>query len=515
MTPSPVSRRTFLGTSVKLGAGAGVAALGLGAELDLGASAGAWASTGSTELIGQPATPLTIRHFVSRPDLTPPGVTVTSAPGRPSHPGYIFLSPRAVAGTSQPASTQGLMIIDVKGDLIWWRPMTAANAAAFNFRVQTYQGRPVLTWYQGTVGFSYGVAGAGVIADSTYRTIATTGAAGGLGTDLHEFLITPEDTALVTAYESVNGGKLLISHAQEVSIGSHVELLWDWPSYPAVSPALSYTGPTGDYFHINSVDLWPGSARDVLISSRNTSAIYLVSRQTKGVLWRLGGKASTFAMGPGTQFNFQHDARPLADGTGLSLFDDASGGTTEKRSWGKVINMSFGRKRATIRHEYTHPTLPFDAGSQGNMQLLPTGGHFVGWGSVPYFTLFGPSGKAVQGPVLLDGCLPAGTQNYRAFMYDWTGSPPVSEFALVVRSSGSGSFNAYTSWNGSTQVASYEIAGGSAGVPLKRLAGPVGKGGSFEATIPFHAPGASDFQASAYDAQGHLLGRTGIVGISH
>jgi Arylsulfotransferase (ASST) len=507
MSPSPVSRRRFLGTSLKLGAGAGVAALGLGAT-----EAGAWAAP-EAEGLALPAAPLTIHRFASRPDLTPPGVTVVSAPGRPSHPAYIFLAPRAVVGTGQPATSQGLMIIDLNGNLIYWRQMSIPTASAFNFRVQTYRGRPVLTWYQGTVGFSYGIAGQGVIADSTYAPIASSAAAGGLGTDLHEFLITPEDTALVTAYQSVNGGKLLISHAQEVTIASKPELVWDWPSYPVVSPALSYTGPTGDYFHINSIDLWPGSARNVLVSSRNTSAVYLVSRKTKGLLWRLGGKASSFHQGPGTAFSYQHDARPLADGSGLSLFDDASGGYTEKRSWGKVISLS-GAPRATLRHEYTHPTLPFDAGSQGNLQLLPTGGHFVGWGAIPYFTLFGPSGSAVNAPVLLDGRLPPGTQNYRAFLYDWTGTPPVSEFALVVRSGGSGNFIAYASWNGATEVAHYEITGGSAGVPLKPLAGPIAKT-TFEATIPFHAPGASDFQASAYNASGHLLGRTGIVGISN
>ena len=49
----------------------------------------------------------------------------------------------------------------------------------------------------------------------------------------------------------------MVGHAHE-DVATN-DLLFDWPCYPAVSPELSYSGQTGDYFHGNSIDLWPGS----------------------------------------------------------------------------------------------------------------------------------------------------------------------------------------------------------------------------------------------------------------
>ncbi len=493
-----LTRRQLLGSSLTFGVGA-VGLTGIGPE--------AWASP-SLDAVAPPAAPEPVQTFVSRPDLRPPGVEISAVRNLPGRPARIFLAPR-VAGSGQPVSSQGLMIMDLSGNLVWWRQMSALNAYPFNFRVQTYRGKSVLTWYQGHVPYSYGIAGTGMIADDTYTEIASAHARNG-GTDLHEFLITPQDTALVTAYEQ--DGKLTIGHAQEVAIGGSNELLWDWACYPAVPPSLSYTGRTGDYFHINSVDLWPGPARDLLISSRNTSAAYLVSRRTKKIIWRLGGKASSFAMRPGTKFSYQHDVRALADGSGVSLFDDASGGVPEKQSWGKVITLETGPARATLRHQYRHTTSAIDTGSQGNCQLLPTGGHFVGWGANPYFSLYGPSGPSIQAPLLLDGRLPDGFQNYRAFMFDWTGRPPLRELVAVVHTGDAhGKFYAYTSWNGATQVSYYEVSAGTASSQLKTVSGPV-PSRTFETVIPFTANGATDFQVRAYTAKGHLLGHTPIVG---
>jgi hypothetical protein len=510
---SPLSRRQFLGSSLTVGAGA--VALGL-----TGAGADVLAPS-TADALAPPAAPKRTQSFVSRPDLTPPGMVVSAAPGVPARPSRIFTAPFSIL-PGLPAASQGLMIADLNGNLVWWKPMPLLSAKPFNFRVQTFQGRSVLTWYQGLLVSAptvpgggmpgrYGGQGMGVICDDTYSQITTVHAKG-WGTDLHEFLITPEDTALVTAYET--DGNLVIGHAQEVGIGGSNELIWDWKSYPAVRTPQSYAGSAGDYFHINSVDLWPGAARNVLISSRNTSAVYLISRSTKRIIWRLGGKSSSFAGGTGTRFSYQHDARPLADGSGVSLFDDASSGVPEAQSWGKVITLDQKTMRASLRHEFAHSTAFVRAGNSGNCQLLPTGGHVVGWGAGPYISLFGPSGDAVEAPMLLDARLPDGYQSYRSFMFDWTGRPPVSELVAVVRNAGAtGHFNAYVSWNGATQVAYYEVSAGRSASALKTVTGPVVSSG-FETAIAVAAAGATDFQVSAFTTKGQLLGRTRVVGVS-
>ena len=51
-----------------------------------------------------------------------------------------------------------------------------------------------------------------------------------------------------------------------------------------------------DYLHVNSVqELGDGN---LLIGGRNTSAVYKVDRRTAAVTWSLGGKHSSFKMGP-------------------------------------------------------------------------------------------------------------------------------------------------------------------------------------------------------------------------
>ena len=161
------------------------------------------------------------------------------------------------------------MILDTLGELVWFKPLPGPDEVPFNFRVQTYKGKPTLTWFQGAVIDAHG-EGQYVLADNTYQPIGQV-LSTGYPCDLHEFIITPDDTALHTAYDDNSlqrgGTPVFIGHAQEVDIATN-ELLFDWASYPGVGLDASYTQPAPgyyDYFHINSIDLWPGPDRDLLI----------------------------------------------------------------------------------------------------------------------------------------------------------------------------------------------------------------------------------------------------------
>ena len=57
-----------------------------------------------------------------------------------------------------------------------------------------------------------------------------------------------------------------------------------------------------------------------LISDRDTWAAYEIDLASGRVLWTLGGKHSTFKMGKGAQFAFQHDIQLHPDGT-LTVLD--------------------------------------------------------------------------------------------------------------------------------------------------------------------------------------------------
>ena len=141
--------------------------------------------------------------------------------------------------------------------------------------------------------------------------------------------------------------------------------------------------PVYDDVHANAIEL----DRDghLLVSARNTSAIYKVDRSTGDILWRLGGKKSDFKMGAGATFGLQHDPRRQADGT-LTVFDDGTAGPSR----GIVLNVDEVAMTATLVKEYPHPHGKF-AMSQGNVQILPNGNVFVGWGSTGTASEFTPT----------------------------------------------------------------------------------------------------------------------------
>ena len=213
-----------------------------------------------------------------------------------------------------------------------------------NFRTALYKGEPVLTWWQGRAARGLGI-GFHVIVDSTYREVARLPAGAGRQSDLHEFMLTPRGTAIVTSYEvrtmnlsrvgGPSSGKVIGGIVQEIAIPS-ARVLFEWRSldHVAIDEAYNaYNGHAYDCFHINSVDV--DADGNLLVSARNTWAVYKLDSETGRVIWRLGGKRSDFQMGPGTRFAWQHDARHHEEGRLISIFDNSAappGGTAVPRA---------------------------------------------------------------------------------------------------------------------------------------------------------------------------------------
>jgi hypothetical protein len=120
---------------------------------------------------------------------------------RATAPGYVFVSPKKEPGASGP-SEDAPLIVDNGGEPIWFHPLQGDDEKdAFNFEVQTYKGEAVLTWWEGLhTGFGQGEY---VLMDHSYREIKRVRAGNGYEGDHHEFLITPQDTALITIYSKV------------------------------------------------------------------------------------------------------------------------------------------------------------------------------------------------------------------------------------------------------------------------------------------------------------------------
>ena len=108
--------------------------------------------------------------------------------------GDFFVSPFS----NQTTYANGPEILDQDGNVVWFKPVPQGQEAA-DFRTQTYKGQPVLTWWQGT-GLGGLAQGTDYIYNDHYQQIATVQAGNGLSADGHEFLITPQNTALILAY---------------------------------------------------------------------------------------------------------------------------------------------------------------------------------------------------------------------------------------------------------------------------------------------------------------------------
>jgi hypothetical protein len=417
------------------------------------------------------------RGYVSRPDLKPPAIEV-SVPAAGTARGSIFLAPfeiTAASGTPPPVpaseSHSGPLVVDNQGEPQWFLPL--ATKTAMDFRMQKFRGRPVVTWYQGTVLGPYG--GEFVVFDPTYHQVARVRAGNGRHGDLHEFLLTSKGTALITIYNEVTAdltsiggardGRLVTGIVQEVDVASG-DVLFEWRSREHIGLTESFmteVTPAGnvDYFHLNSI----GVDRDghLLLSARHTSAIYKVNRRTGKVIWRLGGKRSDFAVDPDASFSFQHDVRRHRDGT-LTIFDN-NGSLPGSGTASRAIRIALDtkRRRASLVREY----VPIDARNgwaMGNAQLLEDGGIFVGWGTDGSFSEFGPNGR-----VRYDARFADESVTYRAFRCSWV-ARPTGRPALAVVPNGGGTVTAYASWNGATEVAAWSVVTGQSPDRLRQVA---------------------------------------------
>jgi hypothetical protein len=253
-----------------------------------------------------------------------------------------------------------------------------------------------------------------------------------------------------------------------------------------------------DYFHVNSIEI--DHDGNLLVSARNTHTIYKISRRTGRILWRLGGKRSDFTLGRDVRFAWQHDARRRPDGA-LTLFDNSAGPQVRKQSRGLVLRLNMKRMHASVIRSFVHRP-PIVSVDQANMQRLPGGNYFIGWGHEPRFTEFGP-----RGTILFDGRFGRGrVDSYRAYRLPWIGRPRQHALAAAVRGR-----DVYVSWNGATEVVSWQLLRGPSKTELRPVR-DVAKTG-FETRIPLGTDSAGWIAVRALDRRERALGRSTAVNL--
>ncbi len=450
--------------------------------------------------------PQDVQHYISAPGLTPSTVHITTPPQSGATPGDLFLAPY------QGESSPGPMIAEQDGALVWFHPLPRGWEAT-NLQVQQYQGKPVLTWWQGrilAVGFGQGED---VIYNTSYQPVATIRAGNGYHADLHVIKLTPEGTAWIDAFDpiylnlsaahGVRDGVLSDSIIEEIDVRTGL-VMWEWHALGHIALGESKNPDPDspypwDYIHINSAD--PGSDGDVLLSARNSWTLYDVNIRSGAFRWRLGDQHSSFALGPGTRFYWQHDAEFQPGGL-ISVFDNGSDPPEEKQSRGLLLRPDLADHTVTLAAQYTNPSKTLLASSQGNMLSLPEGNWMLGYGGLPNFTEFNSAGE-----VLLDGTLGKYVQNFRTYLAPWT-ARPLTPPSVAVASTAGGALTVAASWNGATEVASWRVLGGSSAASLAPVASAARTG--FQTSIAV-TPAPAYVAVQALDAAGEAIGTSPAI----
>lgn len=393
---------------------------------------------------------------------------------------YMFLSSPAGDQKATPfiIDTEDLSL--VYGDPRW--------PSVNNPRIQEYKGLPYFTFWEGDDFSGHGL-GHCLLYDSSYQQVYNVSTKMiNTKMDSHECQLTDDGTALVTAYEKIPydmtnaagghgppDGQLLDSIFEEIDIATgDLKFLWRASHHFDINETTvgwgpgDYGAPTEDvgwdFFHINS--LQKTKQGDYLVSGRRVKILTLISGKDGSVIWQLGGYNNQFfdlSGGRATDFGYQHTARFLNDElTELTLFDNhdldpgkASPGCPEGCSRGLHLRLNYddpANFTAEVVHEYYHP-MAIASWAMGGYQKLPNGNVLISWGTTPVITEYTEDGDIVFDAQLGPWWAMQGNQMpvYRAWSMNWTAYPTWKPDIAA------GNGYAYISWNGATEVDSWDI----------------------------------------------------------
>lgn len=477
-------------------------------------------------------------HFVSRPDIKAPRWRINVHDEKSVAPGYWFLAPYEDLNQEGHGSPWvGPYIYDRNGDLIWSGIPDFKRFNVFDFHVSQVDGQDMLT-------LLYPHDHQGYVLDNSYNTYRTIDVSDNGAVNMHEFNVVENGTRALVL--SNNFGTPSEDASREIGFNNGVcaasfegfqELtsqnsssMFRWSAehhislkestYREASIEEMCEGKDGnwDILHLNALDKFPDG--DYLLSSRHTDTLYKISHQDGQIVWRLGGIQSDFHMGS-AKFSRQHHARVRDQNDThiiISLFDNARGtGPRElnhpsnSESRGLLLALRthpLDERRVDILSQFSHPYGGF-TDSRGSHDILPNGNHFICWTDNSLW-----SEHHADGRIIMEATFNLGANSYRIYKHPWVGQPtsPPDVYARGVSSRmGNGTSvqtAAYVSWNGATEVASWNLYKSDREGNVKELLGSARKQG-FETAITYDGY-ASYVVVEARDRDGHPLGRSKV-----
>lgn len=305
--------------------------------------------------------------------------------------------------------------------------------------------------------------------DTNYNQIATYWAANGYGVDEHELQVLADGTYLLVALgtETVDMSRYLVGANTAASVTEQViqeftpagELIFQWRAWDHFDVRdqqqfINILGTGFDFTHINAIDI--DTDGHILISSRNTSEITKINRDTGEIIWRLGGAHNQFKFlnDPLNGTRNQHAVRMVTTNH-YTMFDN---GNLHSPSVSRGVEyvLDTTNMTATIVWQYPKATTPsLFSFYMGDVQRLPNGNTLIDWavGNLPKLTEVRPDGSKAFEMNWADQW-----EAYRVWRCPWQGSalkpytivePYPDNITLI--------FNQF----GDTNVAYYRIYGGT------------------------------------------------------
>ncbi len=320
-----------------------------------------------------------------------------------------------------------------------------------------------------------------------YQPIGSYWAVNGYGVDEHELQVLADGTYLFVALagQTVDMSRYVVGGNTAAWVTEQViqeftpagELIFQWRAWDHLDVRdqqqfINILGNNFDFPHMNAIDI--DTDGNILLSSRNTSEVTKINRDTGEIIWRFGGLHNqfTFVNDPLNGARNQHAFRVVATND-YTLFDN---GNLHSPSMSRAVEYRLDPTNMTATLVWQYPNPPSSSiysFYMGNAQRLPNGNTLIDWavGNLPKLTEVRPDGSKAFEMNWADGW-----EAYRTWRCPWQGS--ATQPYLLVESYPDNITLIFNQF-GDTNVAFYKIYGGptsqstnliaTSGVTLKRL----------------------------------------------
>nr|ODN89467.1 hypothetical protein L203_02177 [Cryptococcus depauperatus CBS 7841] len=261
------------------------------------------------------------------------------------------------------------------------------------------------------------------------------------GIDFREVLLITNKTVLVTIY--VNEQCDLSSMGVTTTDGSNGETIFTWKSIDHINPIGCYNEPgstdisESNPWHINFIE--KNFEGNYLISSRYCHVLYLISASTGEILWTIGSKNSSFAMGD----VYSTMLPPLG-----RVMEKWQEDCYQMLTW-VTVSKSQGSIQQQSNSNYLVGwvlRLPLFQWMTDNLS---------GWGQMPFFSEYASDDTLISSVQFGAG----NVQGYRILRQRWTAYPTTKLIIFVIHNSNNDQYEVYTSWNRATEIDQWALYG--------------------------------------------------------